>query len=154
MNFANRLLPVAAPNVEATHSVRSEGDDPVLVRTSPAALADEAVAVANAMAERMTTVGVIVPESVYDAMAETLSASGSDWHAEELGGKLTLLHPAAVKGLEFDGVVLVEPTRIFEEELHGPRMLYITLTRAVQELAIVFSDALPEELAPAPAAVG
>jgi DNA helicase IV len=154
MNFANRLLPVAAPNVEATHSVRSEGDDPILVRTSPAALADDAVAVASSMAERMATVGVIVPESVYDAMAETLSASGSDWHEEELGGKLTLLHPAAVKGLEFDGVVVVEPTRIFEEELNGPRMLYITLTRAVQELTIVFSDALPEELAQAATVVG
>jgi DNA helicase IV len=52
------------------------------------------------------------------------------------------------KGLEFDAVVVVEPAGIIAEELHGYRMLYIALTRAVQDLIIVHAGELPAELAP------
>jgi DNA helicase IV len=45
-------------------------------------------------------------------------------------------------------VVLVEPATVIAEELHGYRMLYIALTRAVQELVIVHAGELPVELSP------
>ncbi len=43
-------------------------------------------------------------------------------------------------------MVLVEPAGIIAEELHGYRMLYIALTRAVQELVVVHARELPQEM--------
>ena len=146
MNFANRLLRVTAPDLVETRSVRIDGDEPSLVQTSPEELTDNAVGVANEMVERFSTVGLIVPKMLYDDAGAVLSATGGDWHAEELGARLTLLHPSAAKGLEFDGVVVVEPALIVEEEQNGARMLYVALTRAVQELRVVYSMPLPTVL--------
>ena len=42
-----------------------------------------------------------------------------------------------MKGLEFDGVVVVEPEDILDGTPRGARLLYVAMTRAVQELAMV-----------------
>ena len=41
------------------------------------------------------------------------------------------------KGLEFDGVVVVEPDAITDESGSGWRTLYVVLTRATQRLTTV-----------------
>ena len=45
--------------------------------------------------------------------------------------------PEQVKGLEFDGVVVVEPNELLDGTPRGARLLYVAMTRAVQELAFV-----------------
>ena len=50
------------------------------------------------------------------------------------------------KGLELDGVVLVEPARIVAEERQGLRALYVALTRSTKRLTIVHAQPLPEAL--------
>jgi len=52
----------------------------------------------------------------------------------------------AVKGLEFDGVVVVNPHQIFDGTARGARLLYVAMTRAVQVLHFVTDAALPEAL--------
>jgi DNA helicase IV len=58
---------------------------------------------------------------------------------------VTLLDPPEAKGLEFDAVVVVEPSAIHVDD-RGGRLLYIALTRAVQALAIVHAEPLPDAL--------
>jgi len=48
-----------------------------------------------------------------------------------------LFTPESVKGLEFDGVVVVNPHLILDGSPRGARLLYVAMTRAVQELAFV-----------------
>ena len=48
-----------------------------------------------------------------------------------------------VKGLELDGVVVVEPGRIVAEEAQGLRALYVALTRATRRLTVVHAEPLP-----------
>jgi DNA helicase IV len=48
-----------------------------------------------------------------------------------------------VKGLELDGVVVVEPSDIVDAEAQGMRSLYVALTRATQRLTVVHARALP-----------
>jgi DNA helicase IV len=59
--------------------------------------------------------------------------------------------PATVaKGLEFDRVIVVEPSAIAAAEPDrrtGLRRLYVVLTRAVCELTVFHCDDLPVELA-------
>ena len=60
---------------------------------------------------------------------------------QELGrDEVPIFHAEAVKGLEFDGVVVVEPDAILGDTSRGARLLYVAMTRAVQELAFVTSS--------------
>jgi DNA helicase IV len=51
------------------------------------------------------------------------------------------------KGLEFDQVIVVEPTRIALGEARGLHRLYVALTRAVSRLTVLHSEPLPAALA-------
>ena len=51
--------------------------------------------------------------------------------------EIPLFTPEAVKGLEFDGVVVVNPAEILDGTHRGARLLYVAMTRAVQSLHMV-----------------
>lgn len=51
-----------------------------------------------------------------------------------------------VKGLEFDAVILVEPSEILAESSRGLNDLYVALTRATQRLGILHTSPLPHVL--------
>ena len=53
---------------------------------------------------------------------------------------------SVVKGLELDGVVVVEPARVVSDTEHGMRALYVALTRSTQRLTVVHGDELPAPL--------
>jgi DNA helicase IV len=57
-----------------------------------------------------------------------------------------LLDVAHAKGLEFDGVLVVEPAEIVSEGGGGLRDLYVALTRPTQRLGVVHVDPLPDGL--------
>ncbi|MDO9174744.1 MAG: ATP-binding domain-containing protein, partial [Actinomycetota bacterium] len=57
-----------------------------------------------------------------------------------------VFHAEAVKGLEFDGVVVVNPHEIFDGSDRGARLLYVAMTRAVQVLHFVSTAPLPAAL--------
>ena len=56
---------------------------------------------------------------------------------------VVVLSPQESKGLEFDSVVLVDPSGIAAME-HGAAGLYVAMTRPTQRLTLVASGALPE----------
>lgn len=57
-------------------------------------------------------------------------------------------HPlSAVKGLEFDHVIIIEPNDFINASSLGMRDLYVAITRSTQSLTIVHSQKLPEVLA-------
>jgi DNA helicase IV len=68
----------------------------------------------------------------------------------EFDAHLDLVPASLAKGLEFDHVVVSDPTGIVAGEPDrgtGLRRLYVCLTRAVTSL-VVRHDALPDELSP------
>jgi DNA helicase IV len=148
LEFANRLLPVAAPGVTPARSVRAAGEGPRLVATSEERLIEDVVAEARTLAQVWQTVGLICSENMVDLIAAALSNEGIAFGTPSRRGLeeiITLLPAVAAKGLEFDGIVVVEPAEIMAEEA-GPRRLYVSLTRAVQQLSIVHAGELPTEL--------
>jgi len=64
----------------------------------------------------------------------------------QMADRLTLVPVTLAKGLEFDHVVLVEPSRIATGETYGLRRLYVALTRAVSRLTVFHAEPLPGEL--------
>jgi hypothetical protein len=66
---------------------------------------------------------------------------------------LDLVPASLAKGLEFDHVVLLDPTGIVAGEpdrVTGLRRLYVCLTRAVTSLVVLHDRPLPEELGAPP----
>ncbi|MEQ4207402.1 AAA family ATPase [Actinopolymorpha sp. B9G3] len=60
--------------------------------------------------------------------------------------RLVCVPASLAKGLEFDGVVAVEPARIVDAEPRGLNRLYVVLTRAVSALVVLHARPLPAEL--------
>jgi DNA helicase IV len=132
MDMANGLLAIGAPDVTPCRSVRVDGREPVLLAVTPddgGALGDAVHRAVADLAAAYTTVGVVVPRSLRDALGDVTGA--------------IVLDPPDAKGLEFDAVVVVEPAAIAGDTARGLRLLYVALTRAVQELVVVHAQPLP-----------
>lgn len=143
VELANRLLPHLGADVPAGRSVRTDGE--VTVHRTPDLSAATRRAVLAALAAE-GSVGVITAEGLVGRVEEAVRGCGA-------GERVTVLPATAVKGLEFDHVVVVEPAAIVAAEARGPNRLYVVLTRAVSRLALVHAEELPECLSPVPVPV-
>jgi DNA helicase IV len=153
LDWACRLLPVAAPGLTPPRSVRAGGTAPRLVEARPGDLIPLAAAAVAEVADRWGLVGVIAPSGRVEALRDALRAGGievGDDGRASIDRPVTLLGAAAAKGLEFDATVVVEPAAIAAEQPagggRGERSLYVALTRCVHELTVVASEPLPAPL--------
>lgn len=151
MDLANRLLPRVAPDLRPAVSVRTGGRAPRVV--AAADLAATAAAEVASLADDWGSVGVVVPTGLADVVMAALGTAGVDvgrGARAVTGTAVSLVSPPEAKGLEFDAVAVVEPDAFADDaidERSAGRLLYIALTRAVQELVIVHAAPLPAELA-------
>ena len=161
IEYAARLLPIIAPGLQPPTSVRrTEGD---LTITPVADLVTAAVDVVRQVAARIGSVGVITPDDLVPQLVQALRAAdvahavlGEEPVAEaatEFDVHLDVVPASLAKGLEFDHVVLLEPSAIVAAEpdrATGLRRLYVCLTRAVTSLTVLHELALPTELTESP----
>ena len=152
VEFAGLLLPHKQRNVDA---LQVDGTDPVIHR-APAV--KELGSTAVKQAERLMakyprgTVAIITTGGIGRLIEDYLR--GNSWFKDpyavppswgKAGGRLAVLHHDMARGLEFDGVVVVEPAAFPNDSgRHGP--LYTALTRPNKELVVVNHRALPQEL--------
>ena len=170
LDFANRLLPEIAPGVQPASSVRAVPGS-LRVRAVPPAAVTAAwlAAVEEALGED-GSVGLVAADSSVGAIGAELAGRGVELREVDrfdTDTRLALVPASAVKGLEFDQVVLVEPADIAEPALGpeavedrpqdrhaegqaGLRRLYTALTRAVLGLTVVHAKPLPAALGPPP----
>ena len=140
LDEANRLLPFTGVDASPSRSVRAGGSPPRWSRTEPAALATTVAGTVADVKHRHRLTGVVAAPARHDAVTKALAEHGfvAVDHVHQLGhDDVPLFGPEQVKGLEFDGVVVVEPNEIFDGSPRGARLLYVAMTRAVQELALV-----------------
>jgi DNA helicase IV len=152
LTLANRLLSIAAPDVPPARSVRRTGDPPRLVRVDGGDLGARAAAEAEELADIWNTIGVVCSERSIECVRAALTEGTIDfvsWEQAELDHPVTLLDALAAKGLEFDAVVVVDPSGIYGEE-NGARRLYVAMTRAVQHLSLLYERELPGPLRSGP----
>jgi DNA helicase IV len=149
LDVANRLLPMTGVDATASRSVRIEGEPPAWHRGPTATLAESAARVVREVKHRHRLTGVVAPAELHEALRAGLADAGLIVvdHVHALGhDDVPMFTAEAVKGLEFDGVVVVNPHQILDADgtdpARGARLLYVAMTRAVQELAFV-TDAEP-----------
>ena len=148
LKYASRLLPKNARDISGLRS----GPPVDVTRTTARNLINVAVETANELlaAYPEGTVGVIAMEAEVEAVISDLMAEGWRRTTERSvftlnGRKIGIYRPVQARGLEFDGVVVVEPSA-FPENLGRRGRLFTSLTRANQELRIVHSQGMPKEL--------
>jgi superfamily I DNA/RNA helicase len=135
--LAARLLARIDPSATAPAAVRSTGVEPLLLVGDPLALL--AAACRTLLDDVGGTVGVVVPHGSLEAAAQLLGG------LLEESPRLSLVDPWQVKGLEYDGCVVVDPHGIVAEartELSGLRSTYVALTRATQRLIVLSREPL------------
>jgi DNA helicase IV len=86
---------------------------------------------------------------MFESVSNQLTAAGIEHGRATRAGLemgITVVPVSVVKGLELDGVVVVEPALIVAEEQQGLRALYVALTRSTRRLTVVHSRALPPSM--------
>ncbi|GAB3469005.1 HelD family protein [Actinophytocola sediminis] len=129
---AKVVTEVSTPDQLPT-AVRSTGVKPSVMAVSPDELIAAVLPAATALLSEVDgTVGVITPTGRVARVRATLAG------VDDL--RLSVVDGVEAKGLEYDAVVLVEPTELVSESTTGPRTLYVALTRATQQLTVLTTD--------------
>ncbi|MBA3289842.1 MAG: AAA family ATPase [Acidimicrobiia bacterium] len=151
LDVANRLLPFTGVDASPSRSVRADGLAPSWTRADATVLAAAVAEVTARVKHRHRLTGIVAPPPRHAAIAAALAAAGLTAvdHLHQLAAQeVPLFGPEQVKGLEFDGVVVVSPEEILDGTPRGARLLYVAMTRAVQELAFVASADPPAVIGP------
>ncbi len=129
MALADRVLMAARPDLRSPTAVRIGDAAPLVVRApGPDELGvTTAEAVAKMMADLTSrNVAVVVPDALANSISAALDVAGIE-HGRAtrtgLDDPVTVVPVSVVKGLELDGVVVVEPARMVRDEDQGLRAL-------------------------------
>ena len=153
MAVAGDVLAEVAPGRTPPSSVRETGKPPWRLRVEEDELAARlpGVVAAEANAVGDGRLAVIVPgarlRELGRLLAEAVPGASAEQGPAALDARVAVLTVAAAKGLEFDGVVVVDPAGILGEAAHGGTDLYVALTRSTQRLGVVHTGDLPPMLA-------
>lgn len=148
MKLADRVMEAAAPGLRAPRSVRAGGTPPEFVSVAAVGLADAVADTTRRLMGELPggNVAVVCPDAMVEHLSAHLTSSGivhGKATASALDTGVTVVPVSLVKGLELDGVIVVEPSDIVDDETMGLRALYVALTRATQQLAVVHARELP-----------
>jgi DNA helicase IV len=149
LDFASKLLAEIAPDLAPAMSIRQ---DPGSLEVTHVPAGDLAGALSDTCAEALTrpgSVAVIAAEAQTGEISAVLTEAGLS-HAVldgEAGDSQLVIVPVTIaKGLEFDHVIVMEPSRIAAAEARGLQRLYVALTRAVSRLTVLHTEPLPASL--------
>ncbi len=130
-DLASAYIVTSFPEADLPTAVRHTGIDPLLRETSDAAFAESLVGELSALLGQVegTVAAIVAPSRVSEVRAVV---AGDPALAED--DRLVVLAALEAKGLEHDGVLVVDPDSIVAESPGGERVLYVALTRATQRL--------------------
>jgi DNA helicase IV len=132
--LAAAVIRRAEPDLVLPVAVRTGGVAPEHVRVGTGdGLPDAVRAATKVLLDAVDgTVGVIAPTADRDRVAQWLSTVDDS--------RLQVVGALDAKGMEYDGVLVVEPAGIRDESRSGLRTLYVALSRATQRLVTVGTD--------------
>lgn len=158
VEYTNRLLPVINVDVPDVDALVRDGDDPVIVEEDNLeSMVKLTIDFADATLlndDSPGRLGIIGDDADLEAVAAALKARARtdepldwDWAGKRLTSPITLVPADSAKGLEFDTVFVLEPSKLYDRDpVTGPRLLYVALTRARHGLTVIHSQRLPAVL--------
>ena len=137
-DFAAAYAERVGLDADLPHAVRSTGVDPEERRVDDLEAGVRAAVVELAEAVE-GTVGIVVPAARRTSV-QTWLDGWDELGTDREGGaeaRIAVLTGLDTKGLEFDGIVVVEPAEIEAESVTGRATLYVVYTRATQRMVTV-----------------
>jgi DNA helicase IV len=152
MAVAADVLSAIDPSLQPPRSVRSAGVEPWARRVAPGELTEELIASVRREATEAGDgrIGVLVPAGRAGQLGTDLLAAipeAAVGEQPDLRNQIVLMTVREAKGLEFDGVIVVQPDEIIAESPRGLSDLYVAVTRATQRLGVLHTAELPKVLA-------
>ncbi|MFD4225676.1 HelD family protein [Streptomyces sp. NPDC058545] len=151
MASTTEVLAALGPGLQLPRSVRETGVEPWRMRTEPGllarTLADRAAKEAAALEDGR--LAVLVPDARRDELGAAVAESVPDavyGDEPDLENRVVVLGVRQAKGLEFDAVLIADPTEILARSTRGLNDLYVALTRATQRLGIIHGGPAPAVL--------
>ncbi|MFF0045435.1 HelD family protein [Streptomyces sp. NPDC005498] len=151
MASTTEVLAALGPGLQLPRSVRETGLEPWRMRTEPGllarTLADRAAKEAAALEDGR--LAVLVPDARRDELGAAVAESVPDavyGDEPDLESRVVVLGVRQAKGLEFDAVLIADPTEILARSTRGLNDLYVALTRATQRLGIIHAGPAPAVL--------
>jgi DNA helicase IV len=148
MELANKVMAHATPGLRAPRSVREGDEAPEFIQVVRDDLMSAVIAATKELDAEVGDghIAVVVPDAMFAEVARAFTDAGIE-HGEAtrsgLDMGITVVPVSVVKGLELDGVVVVEPAGIVAGEAQGLRALYVALTRSTKRLTVVHTRPLP-----------
>lgn len=155
MEFVAPLAGEVAPSLPFPAAVRrADGEAVRLVATTPSQLLDDVAArvirlVGTDDGRSPRSVAVIVPDSPWREQVRR-HVDLIEGMAPERLRAVSVLAAAEAKGMEFDHVLVLDPSAIAGSGPAGLRRLYVALTRSTQSLTVLHTSPLPEALGEVP----
>ncbi|TDC62400.1 helicase [Actinomadura sp. GC306] len=153
MRVAAAVLASVAPDQTPPESVRDEGDPPASIAMPvaelPSLVRSELSLVTGGTAGdiggafKEGRLAVITSTARHAAVLEALPDAAVGATPEALDSPVVVLTAEEAKGLEFDSVIVVDPSGILTESPKGGQDLYVALTRATRRLTALHADDLP-----------
>lgn len=147
IQYANRLLPRAE---RALLSLQPDGEEPTVMpvqsRDLSTTVATRAEQLTRTHSPGTTAAITVAPEEVRQVLRRRgwLTTSSAQ-RLEKDGDAITVLHPDDARGLEFDAVIVVEPSA-FASNFGRQGPLYTALSRANRSLTVIHAAPLPDAL--------
>ena len=134
--------------ITSLQTVREGDQEPILDRVSPDQIVPAVTDAVTAEFERIGEglVAAIVPQRIHASARRALRERFGDRVGEGAGSlrqDVVVLTADEAKGLEFDAVVVAEPTELRDEAAGRVGSLYVALTRPTRALHVVSSQDLP-----------
>ncbi|MEU5991818.1 helicase [Spirillospora sp. NPDC047418] len=150
MRVAAGVLAAVDPGQTPPEPVRDDGPPPTAVALPvaelPALVRSELALVTDDVAAE-GRLAVIASGARHAAVLDALPDAAAGATPEALDSPVVVLTTEEAKGLEFDAVIVVDPSGILAESPKGGQDLYVALTRPTRRLTIVHDNDLPPLLA-------
>jgi len=158
MTVAADVLAAIDPAATPPRSVRESGTLPWRLGVDEADFADSVADAAAALAADQAgdgTLAVIVPagrlaelKAAVDGALPSSALVDADTPADDtdIERPVVVLTVRQAKGLEFDSVLVADPSLILAESPRGLGDLYVALTRATQRVGVIHTGAVPQML--------
>lgn len=151
MKVAADVLAAVAPDQTPPEPVRDDGPPPAAVALPveelPSLVRSELVLVTGGEdiggAFKEGRLAVIASAARHAGVLRALPDAAVGATPEALDSPVVVLTAEEAKGLEFDSVVVVDPSGILAESAKGGQDLYVALTRATRRLTVVHDGDLP-----------
>ena len=151
MDLATRVMQAAAPSQVAPVSVREGDQAPKFVNCQSSELSAKLISETKSLVEEISdgNIAIVCPDEMTEEVCRVLDSAKISYGRAGSSGiesGLTVVPVSVVKGLELDGVIVVEPARIVAAQTHGLRALYVALTRSTRRLTVLHSQPLPSAM--------